>query len=191
MEAHLSTSRPGGRLSLRGRAASDLYIQAFLVLLLIFLQATIVARVGILGMTPNLMLVAVVSWSMLRGINEALVWAFAGGVGLDLVTGLPLGSSALALMPPCFLASIGHSRLVSGSILLPALVVVLATPIYGWIVMLTLQLRGVPLDWAAATLQVIGPEIIANLVIVPIVYPLLRWLARSARPPLPGAGVAA
>jgi len=57
------------------------------------------------------------------------------------------------------------------------LLVALATPVYGWINLLLLQLRGVPVDWIGSTLRVILPELALNVLLVLVIFPVLRWLA--------------
>jgi len=92
-------------MSKGGRA--DLYLGLAILSLVILVQGTLLSRVRIIGVGANLLLVTVVCWSLTRNVQEGLVWAFAGGLGIDLVSGLPLGTSSLALMPTCFLAGIG------------------------------------------------------------------------------------
>ncbi len=160
-----------------GRHSAGIYLSLLILGLVVIVQGALLARLHFFGASPNLLLVVVVCWSLLRSVPEGLLWAFAGGLGVDLVAGLPLGMTALALMPTCFLAGLGRSRVFAGSLTLPMLLVALATPLFGWLNLLILQARGLPVDWAGATLRVIVPELILNLLLVPVVYPLLRWFA--------------
>jgi hypothetical protein len=57
----------------------------------------------------------------------------------------------------------------------------LATPVFGWIVLLTQQLRGLPVDWVDSTARVIGPEAALNVAAMVLVYPLLRLLTTHTR----------
>jgi rod shape-determining protein MreD len=145
--------------------------------LVVFLQATLVARLRLGGVCPDALLAAVVAWGLLRGISSGLTWSFVGGILFDLVAGLPLGTSALALMIVCFLTGISQSNLFQGNMLLPIVVIVFATPLHAAIVLLAEQLRHVSVDWAGVGLHVILPETVLNMVTVALIFPPLRWLA--------------
>ncbi len=162
-------------MSKSGRA--DLYLGLVILSLVILIQGTLLSRVRIVGVSANLLLVTVVCWSLTRNVQEGLVWAFAGGLGIDLISGLPLGTSSLALMPTCFLAGIGRSSIFAQNIFWPVLLVILATPLHGWLILLTQQLRGVPVDWVGSTVRIILPELVLNIVMTLPVYPGLRRLA--------------
>lgn len=159
------------------RIFADIYTTLALLALIVLAQATLVARIRFLGACPNLPLVAVATWSLLAGFTDGIQWGFIGGLGLDLVAGMPLGTSSLALMATCFLAGLGKSSIFAGNLALPVVIVSLATPVYGWIVLLTQQLYGTPVDWIASTVRVIGPELVLNALLTVPIYPLLRWLA--------------
>ncbi|OQA41372.1 MAG: rod shape-determining protein MreD [Chloroflexi bacterium ADurb.Bin325] len=159
------------------KGGRGLYLGLLILGLVVFIQGTLFSRVRVLGVGANLLLVTVVCWSLTRNVQEGLVWAFAGGLGIDLVSGLPLGTSSLALMPTCFLAGIGRSSIYAQNLFWPLLLVVLATPLYGWLVLLTQQMRGVPVDWLGSTVRIVLPELAPNLAITLPVYPGLRWLA--------------
>jgi rod shape-determining protein MreD len=159
-----------------GRIATDIYLTLALLSVIVLVQTTLLARVRLLGASPNLLLAATVSWSLLRGVTGGLLWGFFGGLGLDLITGMPLGTSSLGLMTICFLAELGTTNVFTGNLLLPVVIVALATPIYGWIVLLTEQVRGLPIDWLANTLRVIAPETLLNGLMILLTFPVLRWV---------------
>jgi rod shape-determining protein MreD len=167
--------RAGWGFGRRIASASPLLL---LVALIVVAQATLTARIRLAGASPDLLLAAVVAWSLLQGIEAGLIWAFAGGLLFDLVTGMPLGASSLALMTICFLTGLGESNLFQGNVFLPVIIVALATPLHGWIILLTQQLRHLNVDWLGVTLRVILPELALNVAAVVIVYPALRWLAQ-------------
>lgn len=169
-------------LNKSGRA--DLYLALIILSLVVLVQGTILSRIRMLGVSADLLLVTVVTWSLTRNVQEGLVWAFVGGLGADLVSGMPLGTSSLALMPTCFLAGIGRSRVFAQNVFWPILLVTLATPLHGWIVLLTQQLRGVPVNWVDSTLRIILPELALNIGLTLPIYPGLRWLAARVGVPV-------
>src|SRR5450756_258461 len=145
--------------------------------LAVIAQATLIARVRLGGACPDALLAVVVAWGLLRGISAGIAWSFVGGLLFDLVAGLPLGTSSLALMTVCFLTGLGETNLFQGNIFLPVIVIVLATPLHAGIVLLTEQLRHVQVDWTGVALRIVLPEMVLNIVTVVLVYPALRWLA--------------
>jgi rod shape-determining protein MreD len=62
------------------------------------LEVTLLPALRIGGAQPDLVLVAAVVWTFIAGFEGALVYAFAGGLMLDVLTGRPLGSTAFALL---------------------------------------------------------------------------------------------
>lgn len=155
---------------------------ALLALFLVALvQATLLARVRFVGASPNLPLVTGVALSLLVGPEQGVLWGFAGGLCLDLISGMPLGTSSLALMTASLVSTMGRNRVFASNVWWPALFVVPATAVAGWVVLLTLQLRGIPVDWLASSGRVIGPEVLLNIVLMALVYPLLRRFASPAR----------
>jgi rod shape-determining protein MreD len=151
------------------------------LVLVVLIQATVVARIRVLGASPNLLLVSTIAWGLLFNVREGVIWGFAGGLGLDLITGTPLGTSSLAAMTACLLTELSRNRVFANNLWWPMVVVALATPVYGWIVLLTQQLRGLPVDWVGSTVRVIGPEMVLNVATMVVVYPVLRALTSRPR----------
>jgi rod shape-determining protein MreD len=159
----------------------NLYLMIVGLALVVLVQATLISRVRVFGAQPNLLLVVVVYWSLLAGVTQGLAVAFTGGVLLDVVAGLPVGTSPLALMPLCFLASIGRSSVYHNNVWLPVLLVALATPLHAWLILATRQLRGAPIDWLGTTTHLILPEIALNVALTLIFARLLRRISSELR----------
>jgi rod shape-determining protein MreD len=166
-----------------GRSWRDrgIYLMLATLALVVLVQATLLPRVRLLSAQPDLLLVFVVCWSLFNGVAEGLIFAFLAGLALDLVAGLPLGTTPLAMMPLCFLAFIGRSSIYVYNIWLPVLLVALATPLEGWIMLFLRSLHGVPVDWAGATSRVILPALVLNVLLTIIVVRLVRGLGGRTR----------
>ncbi|MCX7671526.1 MAG: rod shape-determining protein MreD [Anaerolineae bacterium] len=173
---------PSGRIRVNHRDLTSIYLMIGVLMAGVLIQATLLARVRLGGVAANLLLVIVVCWSLLRGQSEGLLWGFFGGLLLDLTAGLPLGTSSLALLAVCPLANLGKKSVFPGSLTLPVLLVLLATPVFGWVVLLTKAMVGQSVDWLAATWRVIGPEMGLNALLTLLTYPMLRRLAGATRP---------
>jgi rod shape-determining protein MreD len=161
------------------RERTGVYPALIVLGLTVLIQATLSARLRFFGASPNLLLAIVVSWSMLRGFSQGILWGFIGGLGIDLVSGMPLGASSLALMSVCTLAGLGKSSVFAANVLLPMSIVALATPIHGWIILLTLQIQGVSVNWLDSTARIIAPELALNVLTIASLYPLLRRLSAA------------
>jgi rod shape-determining protein MreD len=177
--------RDASRRFLRPRAAQSMgrgSLALLGIVVVVLIQATLLSRVRVLGATPNLLLVTTIAWGLLHRVSDGVVWGFAGGLGLDLITGMPLGTSSLAAMTAGLLTGIGRNRVFATSLWWPMLLTAMATPVYGWIVLATEQIRGVPVDFIGSTMHVVGPELALNVAAMVLVYPvLLAILGREIR----------
>ena len=65
-----------------------LRILAILVIILIFvsISTSVVPYVSVMGVTPNLLLILVVSWGLLRGSKEAALLGFLVGITQDVLS---------------------------------------------------------------------------------------------------------
>jgi len=61
-----------------------IYLVCPLLAVVGLLQATLVSRVAIWGVFPDLPLLVVVSWGLLRGSRQGLLWGFVAGIMVDL-----------------------------------------------------------------------------------------------------------
>lgn len=160
----------------------DAYFEAAVVLIIVIAQATLLSRVRVVGAGPDLLLVGVVCWSLVRGVRAGLLWSFGGGLGIDLIAGAPLGLTALTLLPTAWIGNLGRARVFGSHALLPILLVALATPLRGWFMLLIQQTRGTQINWISSTLRVIGPELVLNALLTVAIYPTMRWLAARLNP---------
>jgi len=140
------------------------------------LQATVAPHLIILGARPDLMLLTVVSWSVLRGMREGVVWGFVGGLCLDLFSGGSFGLSALVLMAIGFFSGLGETAITRRRIALPVVAVLVATPLHGFLYLALLYITGHTVSWFDTLLRVMLPAMIFNGLLIVPVYARLRWL---------------
>src|ERR1700704_1073561 len=88
---------PGGHRFQAGRAVRYL-LGGLLLLPAAVLQVTLAPRLEVFGAFPNLVLLVVVGWTLVRGAGAGIRWGIAGGLLLDLLAPGPLGVHALALV---------------------------------------------------------------------------------------------
>lgn len=115
-----------------------------ILILTAFAQATIFPTIRVLGgMGPDLVLVLILVWSSLHGPREGMVWAFALGLLLDLLTLDRLGTNALALIPVAMIGGAATSRrLFHSGLIIPMVAVVVATLVHQFVLVSVSALGG-------------------------------------------------
>jgi len=150
-------------------------------------QATLVARVAIWGVFPDLPLLLVVSWGLLRGSRQGLLWGFVAGIFVDVFSGAPFGAATLPLMAVGFLAGLGET-VVFRNVLLLMLAMFLATVVYDVLFLLMVQMSGGPareagrsVEWSGSLVRVIGPSAVLNALLAVAVSGGMRLADRRFR----------
>jgi len=145
-------------------------------------QDVLLARVSLWGGRPDLVFLVVVLWALLRGSAEGMVWAFIGGLVLDLFSGGPMGGIVLSLLTVAFLAGRQWGRELGSTFLQLLLLVLGLSFLYHVMLLLILGWTGVPISWGYSLARVAAPSAVLNAVIGPFLYRPLAWLDRRTRP---------
>jgi rod shape-determining protein MreD len=146
------------------------------LIVLAILQSTVMPRITVLGVHPDLVLLVVTSWSLLRGAQEGMLWALVGGIAVDLFSGAPFGVITLSLLVTSFLSSLGQRNVFRLDLLIPIVVIPLATLVQNTIMLTLLWALQWPTDWGAGFAHVILPAMLVNTIGMPLVYLALRAL---------------
>lgn len=157
----------------------NLYATIVFLFAVSLLQATLAPHLAIGRIKPDLMLVVVILWSVLRGAGEGLLWAFVGGMLLDLLSGVPFGISIVSMMLASYLTGVGEINLFRTNALLPVVAVMVATAVYYLVSLLFLQTLGRPVTLDASALQITAVAVVLNVALTAVVYLPLRWLSRK------------
>lgn len=144
------------------------------------LELTLVPYLKIGGTQPDLVLVLAVAWALVAGLEGGLVWAFVGGLMLDVLAARPLGSTAFVLLLCVGAATaLGH-LLEPARLAAPALVTAIVALLYVGLFLVTYSaIRGpVPASESLATLV---PRVIFDTVLGGLIGGVaLRLRARRA-----------
>jgi rod shape-determining protein MreD len=138
---------------------------------------------GLAGGRPDLVLLLVLSWGLLRGMQEGGFAGLVGGLFLDMFSIVPFGTSAVLLGLLGLLAGLGEGSFTRGRLALLASTAILATVAFHGGAYLALQAMGWALPSAAAFLSIVAPTAILNVVLVPLVY---RFTLLVQGPPVRG-----
>ena len=133
------------------------------------------------GVHPDLVLAAVISWTLLRGAAEGVVCAIVGGLCLGLFSSAPFGLVIVPLAIACLFARLGHSRVYGAHILLPLVLAFPLSVLYYLSYLFLLSLTGRPIAWDATLVQAVLPASLLNVGAMLVLFPLMRHLHRRTR----------
>ena len=153
-----------------------IYLVVPLLVTVAILQSTLVSHFRIWGVFADLPLLVVVSWGLLRGPREGLIWGFIAGVTVDLFSGAPFGAATFGLMAAGFISGLGQSTVFRSQLLLPLLAVLLATIVYDILFMIVVWISGNPVSWLDSLFRLVLPSAVLNAVLTPVVFVIMRWL---------------
>jgi len=151
------------------------YLVVPLLFIVALVQSTIVPHLSIWGVFADLPLLFVVSWSLLRGSREGAVWGFVAGVAVDLFSGAPFGAATLSLIVAGLLGGLGQATVYRTHLVLPVIVMFLATIVYDLLFLLIVQISGQSADWLGSLFRLILPSAMLNAVLTPPIFLTMRW----------------
>lgn len=148
----------------------------------IALQSTVLAKISLFGVTPDLILVITVCYGLLYGPVKGLFFGLLGGFLLDLSGGGILGLHTLIKAVLGYGAGFLEKTVFKDNILVPALALVIATFMQGVISLLIL----ITFDWQGRFLThfvytVLPLSIYHPLLTVPVYYGVLKLTDRNHR----------
>ena len=144
-------------------------------------QTVLLSRVNLWGARPDLMLLVVLAWSVVRGMNEGLMWGVIGGLIVDLLSGGPLGATMLALLVVAFMAGEPWGLGIGSPVIRLLLLAFLSVTVYHLVLLTVMAWTGYTVDWGWALLRVAGPSALFNALLAPFVQQPLGWLERRTR----------
>ncbi|MCP4541076.1 MAG: rod shape-determining protein MreD [Chloroflexi bacterium] len=144
-------------------------------------QTVLLTQIDWWGARPDLMLLVVLIWSVVRGAEEGMVWGFIGGLVIDLFSGGPLGATVLALLAVALLAGQQWGQGIGSSVIRLLLLTFVAVLVFHLILLIILSWTGYQVTWGWAILQVAGPSALLNASLSPFVQRPLNWLERITR----------
>lgn len=161
------------------------YLMIPLILLAGLLQSTAATRIKIFGVKPDLVLILVVIGTLVYGSRPGLLWAFIGGLVLDVFSGGPMGASSLALMAAALMVGMGHRTLSRYNLLVPIGAMALGTVVYGaaYLALLSvlqyLRVAQHNLPLALTVQNILVPALVYNTTLMILLLPLLNRVPES------------
>lgn len=152
-----------------------------IALFLALLQASSIEQFKVLGVTPNLLLVLLVSWLVVRGLDDVLPMIAVAGMTLGFVGLQTPGLVLLALLPIAGLGVLREMHVIHSDIVLVLAFVMAASVAYESIIVASLVVTGGGYDIIAALRSAVIPAAVVNVAITLPVYVVMRMAKPSNR----------
>jgi rod shape-determining protein MreD len=156
------------------------YVGIPILLLAAVFNATMMAELRVWQGAPDLVFLLVVSWALLAGPRDALVWAVIGSVFQDALSLVPLGTSALGMVLVIILIDFTAGQVSRRNFVVPLLVVLAGTPIYHLAIWGVLWMLDQSVPFGSAVIYVTIPTLVYHLIFILPVFRAIglihRWL---------------
>ena len=142
------------------------------------LQVMIAPHIAIFGVTPNLLLLVVITLAFVEGSSAGATVGFIAGLLMDLLSTGPIGAWALVLSVTGYLSGSLKRNLFAEGWLAPVTVGAITALVADFAYLVVVTAIGVgPAFWSALG-RLVLPRAVYNAVLVMLFYP---WLARFLR----------
>lgn len=144
------------------------------------LQASVGGIISVYGVKPDLVLVAVLMWTLYYGSATGIVWAFIGGIWLDIFSGGVMGLSSLALMFAALIGGLGNRTLSRSNFLVPVFTVFVGSLTFSLVYLSMLEILATTglfmasLNFQSAVESIVVPATLYNMTIMLVVIPLFN-----------------
>ena len=146
------------------------YVGITLVIFTALLEVSVLPLFRVDGLQPNLTLVLLMAWLIIRGAEEAYVLIPIGGVFVGLVDGALMGTALLAMAPVAVLQEVRGAQLNEKGLLMAVAFTAIMSLVYNYTYLLVSTLQGEAGSWVAATTRVILPTTLINLAVLLPLY---------------------
>ncbi len=142
------------------------------------LQASVVPHVRVFGGSPDLVFLIVLAWSVHAPLEQAVLWAFVGGILQDLLSVAPLGMSVVGLVLVVFMAHAVRRQVYSVNVPLLAGLLLAAAVVHQAALLALIVLTGLRLDIVRDLNYVVFPSLLYDLAMFWPVYWVMRRVQR-------------
>ena len=149
---------------------------------LLILQTAVFSQLPLLRGTTDLVMVAIIAWSLQKSVKTAWQWGIIGGLLVSLSTALPFGLPIIGYLLVVGMALLLRQRVWQVPILAMFVATFLGTLITQALTVFVLQFTGTPLAWLESVNMITLPSMLLNLVVAIPAYALLGDLARWLYP---------
>jgi rod shape-determining protein MreD len=160
--------------------SGSIYLAIPMMIVLSLVQTAVLPQFPVFGNAPQLALLVALSWGMLHGIEEGVVWAFFAGIFIDLFSITPAGISSLAFMGGVTAVLLATRALPTSRIFMPLILAGLTTIISFLINIILLRLFGTITDFRS--INILPTLVLVNILFILPIYWLLFIINRAVQP---------
>ena len=157
------------------------YVGIALVFLFALAEASVLPLFRVHELQPNLVLILLVIWLVVRGQEEAYVLIPVGAVVLGLVGGAPIGTALIGLAPIALLQELRGAQLTDRGLVVAVVFCAIISLIYNYTFLAVFTLEGQSGSWLIATTHVILPTVLLNLGVLLPCYAVFLILNKEPR----------
>lgn len=149
-------------------------IVAAIVLVGFLLQTCVFSKMELAGVTPNIILIVIASFGLMRGRKQGMLIGFFCGLLLDFFSGSIIGMYAIIYLYIGLLSGLFKRLFFGDDIKLPLLLIAASDIAYGILIYLLLFLTRGQVDFIYYFMNLIMPEAVYTLLVaIPLYYILL------------------
>ena len=148
---------------------------------LALVQASSIEQFKIVGATPNLLLVMLATWLVVRGLDDVLPMIAVAGVTTGLIGLQTPGLVLLALLPIAGFGVLREMHVIHNDLVLAIGLVFASSVAYELVILLSVMATGGALDPLAALRSAVLPVAIVNVAMTPFVFAVMRLARPSSR----------
>ncbi|KNZ69565.1 rod shape-determining protein MreD [Thermincola ferriacetica] len=143
----------------------------FLFIISYIIESTVFSFFPVAGVKPDLILIFVVFYALLKGPQEGVLAGLIGGLTEDIFFGHFIGLNAFPMLVTGFLFGLLEKKVYKENFFIPILTVIAATWLNQSLVfLLGLSIEGFPANYVAVFQNVIFPTLIYNSCLSPFIY---------------------
>lgn len=166
------------------RSKTIFYI--ILIFAFVLIQVTFINFISVFGVTPNIVIILIVSISLLQGRIDGAVVGFSAGLCLDAIVGISLGVQALLGMLLGLALGNINKRFFKENVLVMILCTFVSTILYESAAISSFYLYGNSVDLLTNLRNVILPEAIFNSALGVVLFLIIiqinrRWLCNDGK----------
>ena len=149
-------------------------IIVFIIISICFvLQTTTLQSISFAGITPNLLIIVVAAFGLMRGKTEGMYIGFFSGLLVDIFCGFYLGIYALLYMYVGYITGLFQKRFYPEDLTLPLLIITASDFATNMIIYLILFLTRSRFDFGYYFSNIILPELVYTMIVTIFLYLLL------------------
>lgn len=152
------------------------FLGLLLLSMVAILKSTLMPHLQVYGGSPDLVFLIVLSWALLAPHTEAFTWAFMGGVVQDLLSGAPVGTSALGLLVVAFIANQMQTQLYRSNLFIVLFLTLVGSVILHLVTMGVLFFSNYTVDWTYNLVYVTLPTVVLNLILIVPIFRIMMGL---------------